>query len=110
ANLRRHYHLAKSITAAGWSQCLRIVSEKAACTGRAVVARAACRHQPVLSGLRRPGPQQPVRPLAFLPGVWHASLAGSPRRTEHPVSWEAEAPCGRAARPGATVGRWASVT
>ena len=38
ANLRRNHHLAKSIQDAGWSHFLSILSFKAACAGRRVVA------------------------------------------------------------------------
>src|SRR5262249_12872148 len=38
ANLLRNHHLAKSISDAGWSQCLSILSNKAAWAGRSVVA------------------------------------------------------------------------
>jgi putative transposase len=38
ANLLRNHHLAKSISDAGWSQFLSILSFKAACAGRSVVA------------------------------------------------------------------------
>src|SRR5262249_58100641 len=35
---RQNHHLANSSSAAGWSAFLRILSEKAACAGRSVVA------------------------------------------------------------------------
>jgi putative transposase len=38
ANLVRHHHLAKSIQDAGWAAFLSILSFKAACAGRAIVA------------------------------------------------------------------------
>jgi putative transposase len=38
ANLLTNHHLAKSISDAGWSQFLGILSDKAACAGRSVVA------------------------------------------------------------------------
>jgi IS605 OrfB family transposase len=38
ANLLKHHHLAKSISDAGWSGFLSILSVKAACAGRSVVA------------------------------------------------------------------------
>src|SRR5262245_25046532 len=38
ANMVRNHHLAKSISDAGWSVCLSILSDKAACAGGRVVA------------------------------------------------------------------------
>jgi putative transposase len=38
ANLRKNHHLAKSLADAGWTRFVRILSVKAVCAGRAVVA------------------------------------------------------------------------
>src|SRR4029450_13765754 len=38
ANLLKNHHLAKSISDAGWAAFLSILSDKAACAGRSVVA------------------------------------------------------------------------
>ena len=64
ANMVRNHHLAKSIADAGWAAFLSILSFKAACAGRSVVAVPPALHQPELFWLWRAGLQRLIRPLA----------------------------------------------
>jgi putative transposase len=50
ANQLKNHHLATSIADAGWSQSLSILSDKAACAGREVVAVDPARTSPLCSG------------------------------------------------------------
>ena len=67
ANMVKHHHLAKSISDAGWGAFLIILTHKAACAGRRIVAVNPAYTSQTCSGcgvvVRRL-----VRPLALLPG------------------------------------------
>jgi putative transposase len=97
ANMVRNHHLAKSISDAGWSAFLSILSAKAAWAARL--------HEPSLFGLRRARREGLVRPLARVPGLWHEPASGPQRRPEHPGARQT-AKWGRAGPSGANVARW----
>ena len=82
ANMLKNHHLAKSIQDAGWAQFLSILSFKAACAGRSVVAV-----PPAYTSQSMPGwcgqAERLVRPLAFLPGLRNEPASGPQRGQEH---------------------------
>ena len=65
ANMVKNHHLAKSITDAGWSAFLSILSNKAACAGRSVVAVPPAYTSQICSGCG-------VLVAKGLSGRWHA--------------------------------------
>jgi putative transposase len=82
ATMLRNHHLAKSISDAGWSAFLSILSFKAACAGRSVVTVTPAFTSQMCSGC----------------GVLVAKGLS--------VRWHACPQCGRADRSGANVARW----
>jgi putative transposase len=66
ANMLKHYHLAKSISDAGWAAFLSILSDKAACAGRSVIAV-----PPAYTSQRRSGPGCGAMVRKGLSVRWH---------------------------------------
>ncbi len=88
ANLVRNHHLAKSINDAGWATFLSILSYKAACASRRVVAvppafTSSRAHEPDVLWLWRAGLERLVRALALLSSVWDESASRPQRRQEY---------------------------
>ena len=81
-NMVKNHHLAKSIPDAGWAAFLSILTYKAACAGREVIA-VILRHQPDLFWLRCSGRQELIRPLAFVSGMRNEPASRSQRREEY---------------------------
>jgi putative transposase len=72
ANMLKNHHLAKSISDAGWSGFLTVLTFKAASAGKRVSRSGGpCVHQPGMLGLWCAGPERLVRSVARMPGLWH---------------------------------------
>ena len=77
ANMLRNHHLAKSISDAGWAAFLSILTFKAACAGRRVVAVPPAFTSQICSGCGVLVSEGLIRPLAYLPGLWDAACIGT---------------------------------
>jgi putative transposase len=85
ANMVRNHHLAKSIQDAGWAQFLGILSFKAVCAGRSVVAVSPAYTSQACSGCSVIGHKGlSVCPLASLPSMRGKPTSGPQRRAEYP--------------------------
>ena len=82
-NMVRNHHLAKSISDAGWAAFLTILSFKAACAGRSVVAVPPAYTSQTCSGCGVLVVERLIRPLARLPGLWHEPASRPQRGEEH---------------------------
>ena len=100
ANMLRNHHLAKSIADAGWTAFLSILSFKAVCAGRSVVAVPPAYTSQICSGCGVMVSKGLICPLALLPGLWNQPPPRPQRGEEYRAAW-AE-PSGR--RGGGCVG------
>jgi putative transposase len=98
ANMLMHHHLAKSISDAGWSAFLSILSFKAACAGRRVIAV-----PPAYTSQRCSGPDCGVIVSKGLSVRWHACPeCGTSLHRDHNAAKNRER-AGQARRGGAAL-------
>ena len=83
ANMVKNHHLAKSISDAGWAAFLSILSYKAVCAGRSVVAVQPAYTSQTCSGCGVMVSEGLIRPLALLPGLWNQPASGPQRGEEY---------------------------
>ena len=83
ANMLKNHHLAKSIQDAGWAAFLSILTYKAACAGRKVVAVNPAYTSQTCSGCGVMVAERLIRPLACVPGLWNKPASRPQRRQEY---------------------------
>ena len=87
ANMVKNHHLAKSISDAGWGAFLIILTHKAACAGRRIIAVNPAYTSQTCSGCGVLVSKGLVRSLALLPGLWNEPASGPQRGQEHRTAW-----------------------
>ena len=96
ANMVQNHHLAKSITDAGWSAFLTILTFKAASAGKRVQAVNPAFTSQACSGCGAIVSQGLVRPLACLPGVRRQPASRPQRGAQHRAAGTGDAGTGDA--------------